>query len=156
MTDATINWVATLSDGSTATEHSGEYTILSGERKPWVRLTRFLADNDLHLTSLRLNFRGRTIHMPRQNFGRFGLNEQSRPPLFYSLAYFLEGEINEAGEFGEKHFVDLVAHFAKFDVHYVHDLQEGNTSWVLVTEGYNPMAPTPLNKELTTRKEVEE
>ena len=144
MSDADIKWIATLSNGATAVEHSGEYSIIPGERKPWVRLTEFLTINNLHLTSLRLNFRGRTIHMPRENFDRFSLNALSRSPSFYSLQYFLEGEMGLTGGITEqRHYIDLVAHFDTFEVHYVHDLEDGNTSWVLVTENFESMAPTP-------------
>lgn len=143
MTDASIKWVATLSDGSTAVENSGEYQLVPGERKPWVRLTKFLADNDLHLTSLRLNFRGRTIHMPRSNFDRFGLNEHSRAPSFYSLQYILEGEIGQGGVVNQKEFIELTSHYDVYEVHYIQDVADGNNSWVVVTENYNAMAPSP-------------
>jgi hypothetical protein len=142
-----IRWVATLSDGTTAVEHAGEYTVVPGERKPWVRLASFLANNDLHLTSLRLNFRGRTIHMPRENFDRFNLGNVSRAPAFYSLQYLIEGNIDTAsGIFSQQKFIDLIAHYDSFEVHYLQDLEKGDNSWVIVTEGLNTMAPTPRKK----------
>lgn len=145
-----VRWVATLSDGTTAVEHAGQYAVIPGERKPWVRLTQDLAYSDLHLTSLRLNFRGRTIHMPRANFDRFSLNDKSRAPLFYSLQHFLEGEMDgSGGGLIERHFIDLIAHYQSYEVHFIQDLQDGNTSWVLVTEGLIPMARTPLRNEVT-------
>lgn len=143
-----IKWVATLSNGTTAVEHIGEYTVKPGERKPFVKLAEYLADNDLHLTSLRLNIKGRTIHMPRVNFDRFNLNEKSRAPLFYSLQYFLEAEMGGGGLEKQTHFADLVAHYPAFDVHYIQDITDGNNSWVTVTENYTPMARTPLNPEV--------
>lgn len=143
----TVRWVATLSNGETAVEHSGEYTLEPGQRMPWVRLCEFLAQNDLHLTSLRLNFKGRTIHMPRANFDRFDMSK-SRPPLFYALEYKLEAEMGDDGTFGEsKRFIDLIAFYDNFEVHYLQDLQEGNNSWVVVTQGYLPMAQTPRNND---------
>lgn len=142
MTDAEeVRWIATLSDGTTAVEHTGEYKIVPGERKPWVRLTKILAENDLHLTSLRLNFRGRTVHMPRPNFDRFSLGDVNAAPSFYSLQYFLEAEIGD--EMKQNHFTDLVAHYDDFQVHYIQDLEDGNTSWVVATKNFQPMAPTP-------------
>lgn len=150
MTDADIKWVATLSDGSTAVEHTGEYKIIPGERKPWVRLVQFAGQNGLHLTSLRLNIRGRTIHMPRANFDRFGsVGLKSVAPLFYSLNYIIEGTMNAVGigTLQQDNYIDLIAHFPTYDVHYIQDTDKGNTSWVTVTEGYTPNAPSPLRKE---------
>lgn len=143
MTDAeSVRWVATLSDGTTAVEHTGEYQIIPGERKPWVRLCEFTTENGLHLTSLRLNYKGRTIHMPRSKFDRFDMNERNRAPLFYALQYHIEGEFLENGEFSQTNFVDLAAHYGDFAVHYIQDTTDGNNSWVLVTDGDEPLAAT--------------
>src|SRR5581483_5302824 len=89
-TDTSVRWVATLSDGTTAVEHSGKWQIRSGERKPWIRLCEFANTNGQHLTSLRLNSRGRTIHLPREKFDRFSMNERSKAPDHYSVQYHLE------------------------------------------------------------------
>ena len=139
-----VRWVATLSDGSTAVEHSGEFQVVPGKRTPWWRLTELLGERGLHLTSLRLNFQGRTIHMPRANFDRFDLNNVSVAPLFYSLCYHAEGEIDQiTGHFEQTKFVELSAHYPEFDVSYIQDITNGNNSWIVVTQGRNPMAPTP-------------
>lgn len=146
MTDADVRWVVTLNNGTTAVEHSGDYQVVPGERKPWVRLCEFAAENDLHITSLRLNFRGRTIHMPRSKFDRFGLDEKNIAPLYYALEYKMEAEMGADGAFGDqKHYIDLIALYPQFEVHYIQDLQDGNTSWVSVTQGHNPMAISPRN-----------
>ena len=147
----TARWVATLSNGQTIVEDSGEFTFSPGEPKPWVKLTRYLGESDLYLTSLRLNFKGRTIHMPRTNFGKFGMTEHSMSPLFYSLQYQLEAEMGSSQDgpvgtqWAQKHYVDLIAHYPTWDVHYVQDLEDGNTSWVIVTKPTATMASTPLN-----------
>lgn len=140
---ADISWVATLSDGSTAVEHSGEYTVRPNERLPWVRLTKFAAENGLYLTSLRLNFNGRTIHMPRLNFDRFNLNDKSVAPLFYSIQYMIEGIMGGEQAIESKYFVDMIAHYSTYDVHYIQDVTDGENSWINVTEGYTPSAPSP-------------
>lgn len=124
------HFVATLSDGTTAVEKQGQWTINPGERLPWVRLTHFAADNGLHLTSLRLNILGRTIHMPREKFEKFGL--ESMPPTHYSVQYHLE-VVDLMGTNENTHFIDLAAHYDDFIVHYVQDAGDGNTSWVVVT-----------------------
>lgn len=147
MADADIKWVATLSNGTTAVEHVGEYKIVPGQSKPWVRLVRFAGENGLHLTSLRLNFRGRTIHMPRRAFDRFGVvGQKSVSPLFYSLNYIIEGTMEDGGLLKQENFIDLIAHYPTFDLHYVQETDKGNVSWLAVTEGYVPSAPSPLDQ----------
>lgn len=148
MTDADIKWIATLSDGTTAVEHTGEYKIIPGERKPWVRLVSFAGKNGLYLTSLRLNIRGRTIHMPRHDFDKFNLGSKNVAPLFYSLNYIIEGTMEaDGGGLIQDNFIDLVSHYPTYDVHYIQDITTGNNSWVTVTQGFTPNAPSPLRKE---------
>lgn len=74
------------------------------------------------------------------------MNETSRTPLFYSLQYHLEADVT-AGIGKQEHFVDLAAHYDAFTVHFIQDLQDGNNSWVVVTEGDNPLAPSPRVRE---------
>lgn len=139
-TDA--RWIATLSDGSTIVENTEDWSIKPGEPLPWVRLCHFTADNNLHLTSLRLNYKGRTIHLPRAKFDKFGLDAIS--PLYYSLAYKVEAEMNlGGGAIDQTLFVDLVAHYQDFEAHYIQNVTTGNESWVVVTENLVPLAKTP-------------
>jgi hypothetical protein len=138
------NWVATLSDGTTAVEKKGQWTVNSGERLPWVRLTHFAADNDLHLTSLRFNFMGRTIHMPRDKFAKFSMDERSKAPQYYSLQYHLEVD-DVLADAKATTFVDLAAHYEDFAVHFIQDITEGNDSWIVVTDP-NALAPSPKRK----------
>jgi len=139
MTNA--HFVATLSDGTTATEHHGEWQIIPGQRKPWVRLIEKLATEEKHLTSLRLNIDGRTIHLPRPGNNRF----ESHPPLYYSLCYRFEAD-DILGDTKERHFIDIAAHYGDFAVHSIHDLTDGKTSWICVT-GPEALAPSPKPRE---------
>jgi hypothetical protein len=145
-----VRWIATLSDGTTAVEHSGEWQIIPGQRKPWVRFCEFAAKNKLHLTSLRLNFKGRTIHMPRSKFDRFDMNVRNRAPLSYSLQYHIEAEMDELGAVSQQEFIDLASHYGDFTVHYVQELGVGNNSWVIVTDDDQPLAESPRNVSNTT------
>ncbi len=141
----TAHFVATLSDGTTAVEESGEWVTKYGERKPWVRLTRFAAKNGLHLTSLRLNIGGRTIHMPREKFDRFGLDGEA--PLYYSLSYHLEVDDAMMGQGKQSHFIALAAHYDDFTVHHIQDTSLGNNSWIVVTKGEgDPIVPSPRKR----------
>lgn len=150
MADANIKWVATLSNGDTVVEKSGEWVEIPGERKPWVRLTQFVGKEGLHLTSLRLNIDGRTVHMPRMNFDRFAMNDVSVAPLFYSLQYHMEVEMMGSGGAFEKEarFIDLAAHYPEgMAVHFIQEIGEQNNSWIVVSKDAVRMATTPLNKE---------
>jgi len=139
---ADVKWVATLSDGTTAAEESGEWKEVPGEKKPWVRLVEFAGKNKLYLTSLRLNIDGRTIHMPRDAFDRFNFNETQMVPNSYSLTYHLEGELSGA-IINEERFIDLAAHFDGFAVHYLQNITNPNLSWVIVSNGKGRMAQSP-------------
>jgi hypothetical protein len=144
----TGTWVATLSDGSTVVENQGEWVVREGESTPWVRLTHFLGDNDLHLTSLRLNFNGRTVHLPRPSFDKFGYAEIAKEPLYYSLSYHVEAEMDMSGGLVDQTlFMDLAAHYPNDQaLHYIQDMTGGNNSWVVLTEGHQPLASTPRRK----------
>lgn len=141
--ESDFQWVATLSDGTTKREHEGEYAIVPGERKPWVRLTRFLNDSGLHLTGLTLKFRDREVHMPEDQFQKLSMNgAKIVAPTSYSLQYMMEKELY--GGQAETYFVDLIAHYPEFEVHLVQNVSSGNESWVTVTQGFQSMAQTPL------------
>lgn len=137
-----IRWVATLSNGDKAVEYSGEYQIVPGERKPWVRLTQFLVEKDLSLVSLELDVEGKKVSLPATDFNRFGLGDFNYIPLHYSLQYHIEGEFDQTGIFTQANYVDIVAHYQDFAVHYIQNLNGGD-AYITVTQGFEPMAPTP-------------
>lgn len=142
--DAT--WVATLSNGETAVEKTGNWTLDPGQPLPWVRLCHFLADENLHLTSLRLNFKGRTIHLPRAKFEKFDFDSLS--PIQYSLSYKIEAEMDmNGGAIDQQVFVDLAAHYEDFAVHYVQNVTNGNESWIVIT-GTEALAKTPRTTKI--------
>lgn len=142
------HWVVTLSNGETAVEHTGNWSEIPGERKPWVRLCNYAGKNGYHLTSLRLNIDGKTIHLPKERLSRFVFGEGKEvAPISYSLSYIIEAEMGGDGSFGaEKKFVDLTSHFEDFEVHYVHDITDNNVSWVAVTRGSKAMAESPRRR----------
>jgi len=141
-------WVATLSDGTTIAEK--DFDITPGLRKPWVQLTQKLGREGLHVTSLRLNYKGRTVHLPRTSLnGKFGYDEIYRAPLFYSLVYHLEGDMHFGGEESlvQTQYIELAAHFDGYMVRYIQDITNGNTSWIVVTDDKRAMAETPRRKD---------
>jgi hypothetical protein len=129
-------WVATLSNGTVAVEKEGEFIIVEGERKPWFKLLQKLKSDGLWLTSLRLNIDGRKVHLPSINGGKF----DSKPPLFYSISYQLDIEINggidrdEEGSVIQSHYIWLSAHYDNFIVSFINGLDDENNSWISITD----------------------
>lgn len=133
-------FVATLSDGSTVVEGKTDgFTHEPDLRQPWVRLCSFAAEEGLHLTSLRLNLNGRTIHLPKEQLHRFNLD--TRQPEAYAIQYYLELEDPLSGSPAQSNFVDYIALYEDFAVHYIQEI-DGNKSWVAVTEP-DAMMPSP-------------
>lgn len=131
-------WVATISDGTVATELEGEWTIIPGERKPWVRLCQKLHQEGTWITSLRLNVNGQTIHLPRQN-NKF----ESEPPLYYDVCY--HAEIDDIfGDRTQKDYVDIGAFYDTFSVHYIHEIGNNN-AWVTINKK-PALNPSPERK----------
>lgn len=64
--------------------------------------------------------------MPRLNFDRFGFNETSVPPLYYSLQYTIEAEVLGETVIGkETRFIDVAAHYPNdMAVHYIQEIGE--------------------------------
>ena len=137
MSNAKVFWVATISDGTSAVEHQGEFQIISGERKPWVRLIKKLEAEGKYLTSLRLQAGERVINMPRLKNNRF----DSYPPLYYSLSYIYEAD-DLLGRMTEKHFINLGAHYKDYAVHFIQDMNDISSAWITVTDNQAP-APSP-------------
>ena len=134
--NATHNFVATLSDGTVAAEHSGQWVVIDGERKPWVRLGDYLLQNGLHVTSLRYNANGTTYHAPKLDT-RFEKGGQE--PDWYSLEYIIEVEEGPNGR-EEMHLVDIGAYFGDVSVHQIIELGGQETSWVQLRKNYKAMA----------------
>lgn len=141
-------WVATVNNGQTLTER--DFNLEPGQRKPWVQLTQLLGREGLYLTSLRLNYKGRTLHMPRTNFPKFGYEDISRAPLFYSLVYHVEGDMqfdNDVPFMEQTNFIELAAHYDGFMVRYIQDTTDGNNAWIVVSDDIRAVAETPRRKE---------
>jgi hypothetical protein len=140
-----IRWVATLSDGATVTEHEGNFTVRPGDKSPWRRLCEWTAERGLHLTSVRIQVGGQTVHLPRLN-NRFC----GSVPYRYSMACRrLDSLRVEAGgradgkvEMEDFH-LDFAAHFKGFSVHVLVDLNRNAWVEVLPDEAMCA-APGPL------------
>lgn len=139
MENTTHHWVATLSDGTVAIENKGDWSVVEGERKPWVRLCDHLVKNNLHITSLRYNANGTTYHAPRLN-DRF--MHGGEHPETYSIQYIYERDEGSDGV-TETQLVDIGAQYEGFSVNQVIELddQSNGKSWVQVRRDFVPMAP---------------
>lgn len=142
--EATHGFVATLSNGTTAAEHTEQWQLIDGARKPIVRLCQFLAENNLFVTSLRYNANGQTYHIPKLDtrFNKGGLQ-----PDHYSTEYIYERDEGFEGV-TEKLFVDLGAFYGDVSVHTIFEVGGQHTLWVQVRNKYRPMLLLPaINKE---------
>ena len=133
--EATHGFVATLSNGTTAAEHSEQWDIIEGARKPIVRLSQYIAENNLFVTSLRYNANGQTYHMPKLDT-RF--EEGGLQPDHYSVEYIYERDEGFDGV-TEKLFVDLGAFYGEVSVHTIIEIGGQQNMWSHVRSGYNPM-----------------
>ena len=125
-------FVATLSNGTVAAENNGMWTVIPGERKPWVRLQQYCADNDLHITSLRLNVDGQTYHLPKIDT-RF--NTGALHPDSYSIQYI--GEVEQDGT--TNNLIDVGAYYGDVSVHLMCELDGQHTSWTQVRQDFKPL-----------------
>lgn len=148
MFDEAPKFVATLSDGSTVVQDEGHWTEVPGERKPWIRLCEFTAKEGLTVTSLRLNFNGKTIHLPKERMDRFKFNDTNMKPLKYSLCYHVEVDDVFTGGGTEEKFIDLAAHYDTFTLHYINNITNDDEAYIVVSSNTEPLVPesdTPLS-----------
>lgn len=127
-------WIVTLSDGSVLHEGEGEYTIIPGERKPFVRLVEKLKQEGKSIHSLSVDVDGKVTHLPGFGPGPFA----TKKPSYFSLCYRYEAD-QILGNMKEKHLVDIGAHYDTFAVHYIHDITNGLESWVTITDNEAPL-----------------
>lgn len=128
-----VRFAAVLSDGTVMVEEEDLVTV-PGEVRPWVKLTELLKDRTVE--ELKLLIDDEEVLMPF-GFSRFGL--VSEDPASYSLQYSTELEM-DGGSFTTSNFVDLIAHFKDFEVHYIHDLEK-KKGLIAVTKGLRPLVP---------------
>lgn len=144
-TQTKVSWVATTSNGEQVAEHKGNYTVIDGERKPWVRLCQNLATNGEHITSLRLwivdKHGQRTVNLPRLN-SRFKANTI---PDRYSIEYILEAD-DVLGATKQDEFIDVGTHYGNVSVHYIQQINDIANSWIEVRSGLEPQMPSPLTQ----------
>lgn len=127
-------FIAILSNGQTVAENE-HLKIIFGERKPWVRFVAFLEKSNLFIEKLSFQIGDEYHEIPRADF--------------YALEYRTEVEYSLSGsQESEKNLVDIISGFDGFEVHYLIDLDSGESN-LEVTEGYKPMAPAPIKRAIT-------
>lgn len=138
----TPGWVATLSDGTVATEHQGDYKIIEGAPKPWARLCAYLGQNKLHITSLRYNANGKTYHLPRADVR---WNKGGQHPEYYAVEHVMEREESNDGV-SVSEFVDVMACYANFTTNIIIEIGGEQMTWMEVRPGFQPMRPALARK----------
>ncbi len=140
----THGFVATLSNGTTVAEHHGDYTVIAGERKPFVRLCTFVAENGLYLTSLRYNANSTVYHAPKldQRWEKGGLH-----PDRYGIEYIVELEEGPQGR-EECHYVDVAAYYGDMSVHTIIELGGSQHVHTQLRQGYIALASAPAIQQV--------
>lgn len=87
MTQHTVLWSVSLSNGETLYEEKGAFQTIRGELSPWQRLLKYLSETNTVITSLSLYTKeGRRFNLPSNGanpkFKEFGLHVK---PVFYKM-----------------------------------------------------------------------
>ncbi len=129
-----VKWSVGLSNGQNFKEGVFPYELIKGELSPWERLKKYLADNDLHITSLSLyTDGGKTFNLPSigKNPKFKAFQELEKPlQLNYSRLFAKDLEKNGAEDF----LVMVEAVYAKYKLQLFVNEQNPKHSWVLVRE----------------------
>jgi hypothetical protein len=83
-----------LSNGETFFEGKGDYQEIPGELSPWQRLTKYIAEKNLLITSLSLYTKdGQTFNLPSSGKNpKFRPFEAAQKPLDYNLGRYMARE----------------------------------------------------------------
>ena len=105
----TSKWIALLSDSSKVEEGEGDYQVIPGGRKPWIRLINDLDEKGLYLTGLGYQVDDYTTWA-------------SSGADFYSLQYNSVARVGTVLEVF--HYVDFAAHFGEISKHTIRNLED--------------------------------
>lgn len=107
--DPQVFFIASLSDGQTIVEGTGDYKWVDGLMSPWNRLVRYTVENKLRINSLSLGIPGgQTVTIPtmggKPRFKGYVDRTEAEKPLDYEVKRFLARDM------------DVVAHSGNLDV----------------------------------------
>jgi hypothetical protein len=145
----TTRWLASLSDGTIVIEGKPPFHLIPGENSPWLRLQRYIAENHLKITGLRVQVE--VEGQPIRTYNSPSLSPKSRwshlnPSLPERFNYFrriarpfmpmevkpdgrIEGVTSSGPE--EKH-IEIHTIYPTFTVITIVEETEGNESWTIV------------------------
>lgn len=122
-------WRVGLSNGENFTEGVAPFQVIPGELSPWLRLSKYLAENRVTITSLSLIANGRVHHLPsagkNPTFRAFFLSEK---PLFYNFSRPIGGTNGKI----EDTFARIEAVYENYILQLWVDEKNPKNSWVLV------------------------
>jgi hypothetical protein len=145
----TTRWLASISDGSIALEGKAPFHVIPGELSPWLRLQRYLADNKLRITGLRIQVE--VDGQPIRTYNSPSLSPKSRwsylnPVLPIRFDYFrryarpfLAMDVKPGGSMEgiqatgpeEKH-IEIHTIYPGFTLITIVEETEGNESWTVI------------------------
>jgi len=135
-------WLASLSDGTTVIEDEGKF-IGDSVASPWAKLLRYLKENSLIITGLRVQVEKddeaiRTYNLPSHGVdSKTGQHEkwQIFPviPVRYDYGRWITS-LGAAGRKGTLRHIEIKAIYKDYVVSLFVDENEGNESWVVIHE----------------------
>jgi hypothetical protein len=123
-------WIAVLSNGEVIKEGEGDFQLIAGERKPWVRLCSYLSANNLHINDLALEVDDTIMQL------------FTEIPDFYAIQYQATGILDADGSFSQEHCIDIGGFYGTSSVHYVHNTTTNEGHWEQRHDEL-PLMPSP-------------
>ena len=111
-----IGWNVSLSNGENFQEGKGKYQNIKGELSPWLRLTEYIKENRLSITSLHLSDGERSWHLPSHGKNpKFSVFAYARRPHSYRFFRKMGKDIKADGSTGSTDIFTVIdAHFDSF------------------------------------------
>ena len=129
-----VKWQVSLTNGETLFEGKGDFKEIRGQSSPWQRLTKYIIENSLDITSLSLyTDDGRTFNLPSKGknpkFREFSLMDK---PLDFNFAHKLARNIMKDGtsiESGWFTFIEAI--YPTYRLQLWVDENDTRNCWVL-------------------------
>ena len=139
-----IKWTVSLNNGETFFEDKGQFKMIPGELSPWNKLTKYLQENKLEITSLGLyTDKGHRFNLPSLgNTPKFQIiSSKLITPLDYNYFHAQASEIGVKDKeiVGEKEVTDwytvVEAIYSNCKLQIWVDENNPNNSWSLLVQG---------------------
>lgn len=131
-----VHWIVGLSNGETAHEYKGNYTVITDELSPWQRLKRYTEENGVHITSLSLGTDdGRRWHLPSAGKNPKFRAFTAEQPVGYRMFRMAAQEVRKdgVGDWGDL-YTCIEATYEDGRKLQVWVAEETGASWTMITQ----------------------